>query len=134
MTVSERIFTLLDEQNKRQADLVRVLNVRPNTVSDWKAKRRNPDVTHLESIARFFDVSIDYLVTGKEHTPTAIHQQGIFGDRNENNTVTINGDGAVKLTEFESELLRVYSALDARGKNALLSHAYDLEKIANENK
>lgn len=126
MTISERIFYLLEKQNKKQADLVRVLDVRPNTVSDWKAKRRNPDVIHLEKIAEFFGVSVDYLVTG--HEPTAVLNQGIIGDRNRNNTITINGDAPRVVSEFEMELIRVCSSLDIRKKNALLSYAYELEE------
>lgn len=53
--------------------------------------------------------------------------QGVFGDGNHHNAVNIGG-AAGTLSEFEQELLRVYAALDARGKNALLSFAYDLEK------
>lgn len=126
MTISERIFYLLEKQNKKQADLVRVLDVRPNTVSDWKAKRRNPDVVHLEKIAEFFGVSVDYLVTGRE--PAAVVNQGIIGDRNRNNTITINGDAPRVVSEFEMELIRVCSSLDIRKKNALLSYAYELEE------
>lgn len=223
MTVSERIFALLDAQNKRQADLVRALNVRPNTVSDWKAKRRNPDVVHLEGIARFFNVSIDYLVTGKscavngldlsqrhialllyilqsgyaarstvpdnlcgditmpsgkstaieylekcdliyrvpdvdvpknkyidgdDHyrvtergsayvenhcdvTSSVMNNQCIIGNGN-NNSVTIHGNGTVQLSEFESELLRIYGTLDTERKTALLMYAYELRKCKAE--
>ncbi len=134
MTISERIFSTLREQNKTQTALANAIGVRVATVSAWKAQSTDPSANLIAPIADFLGVTCDFICTGKESAPAAIHQQGIFGDRNENNTVTINGDGAVKLTEFESELLRVYSALDARGKNSLLSYAYDLEKSTNENK
>lgn len=132
MTISERIFDLLQKQQRKQADLVRAVGLRPNTVSDWKAKRRNPDVTHLASIADFFGVSIDYLCTGRETSTTPTVNQGIFGDRNQNNTVTIKGDGVVEISEVEEELLKICSKLDMRRKNSLLTYAYNLEKQMTE--
>lgn len=126
MTVSERIFYLLEKQNKKQADLVRALDVRPNTVSDWKAKRRNPDIIHLEKMADFFGVSIDYLVTGREPQHSVV--QGIYGNENNHNVVTINGTATVALSEFETELLRIFGELEIRQKNALLSYAYELKE------
>lgn len=126
MTISERIFYLLEKQNKKQADLVRVLDVRPNTVSDWKAKRRNPDIVHLEKIADYFGVTVDYLVTGREPA-TAFLNQGIIGDSCTHNTITINGNAPRELSEIEGELLRVCGNLDTKRKNALLSYAYELE-------
>lgn len=126
MTISERIFYLLEKQNKKQADLVRVLDVRPNTVSDWKAKRRNPDIVHLEKIADYFGVTVDYLVTGREPA-TAFLNQGIIGDSCTHNTITINGNAPRELSEIEGELLRICGNLDTKRKNALLSYAYELE-------
>lgn len=60
--------------------------------------------------------------------------QGIFGDRNQNNTITFNGGSGEKLTEFEEELLKVCAGLNMRHKNALLNYAYDLEKQATDKK
>lgn len=128
MTISERIFSTLREQNKTQTALANAIGVRVATVSAWKAQSTDPSANLIAPIAKFLGVSCDFICTGKESATAAVHQQGIFGDRNENNTVTINGDGAVKLTEFESELLRVYSSLDTQNKTALLMHAYELSR------
>ena len=127
MTISERIFELLDKQGKRQADLVRVCNVRPNTVSDWKAKRRNPDVSLLGNIADFFGVSVDYLVTGKE-PPAPAFNQSIVGSQNSHNTITINGNAPRELSEIEAEVLRICSGLDTIKKAELLVAARDISK------
>ncbi len=126
MTISERIFYLLERQNKRQAELARILGVRQNTISDWKQNSRNPAAEHLEAIADFFGVSIDYLVTGHE-AQHSIVAQGIFGNENSHNVVTINGTAA-ELSEFETELLQIFGELSTRQKNSLLSYAYDLKE------
>lgn len=126
MTICERVFDLLKNSDKTQADLAAVLGVRQNTVSEWKRTGRNPAAEYIEPIAAFFDVSVDYIVTGRERLRGFV-QQGIFGDSNHDNTVTIGVDGAVRLSEFQSELLRIYDGLSTKNKNTLLAYAYELE-------
>ena len=129
MEITERIFALLEAQGKKQSDFARSIGVRTATISDWKRKRATPASERLADIAAYLGVSIDYLCTGKESAASV--NQNIVGDGNHHNAVNIGGvEGA--LSEFEQELLRVYAALDARGKNALLSFAYDLEKKTEE--
>ena len=126
MEITERIFALLEAQGKKQSDFARSIGVRTATISDWKRKRATPASERLADIAAYLGVSIDYLCTGKEYAAASV-KQNIVGDGNHHNGVNIGG-AAGTLSEFEQELLRVYAALDARGKNALLSFAYDLEK------
>lgn len=133
MSISERIFALLKSQNKSQGALSSFLGIRQATVSSWKTKGTTPAADLLEKIAEFFGVSVDYLVTGKEYAPAApTVNQGIFGDRNHNNTVNISGNGTVEVSEIEGELIKICAGLDMRRKNALLTYAYNLEKEMSE--
>ena len=134
MSISERIFDLLQKQKKSQGALSTALGIRQATVSSWKTKGTTPAADLLEKIAEFFDVSVDYLVTGKEYAPAPSQtvNQGIFGDRNHNNTVTINGNVPLEVSEIEGELLKVCASLDIRRKNALLTYAYKLENEMSE--
>ena len=134
MTISSRIFALLKEQGKTQTALATHIGIRVATVSAWKAQNTDPSANLLEKIAEFFGVSVDYLVTGKEYAPAPSQtvNQGIFGDRNHNNTVTINGNVPLEVSEIEGELLKVCASLDIRRKNALLTYAYKLENEMSE--
>lgn len=134
MTISSRIFALLKEQSKTQTALATYIGIRVATVSAWKAQNTDPSANLLEKIAEFFGVSVDYLVTGKEYAPSPSQtvNQGIFGDRNHNNTVTINGNVPLEVSEIEGELLKVCASLDIRRKNALLTYAYKLENEMSE--
>ena len=135
MELNDRIFDLLSQQGKKQSDLARALDVRVATISEWKRHRCAPSVTLIAKIADFLGVSIDYLCTGKEYTPTAsVVNQGIFGDKNAYNTVTIHGNGTVEISEVEGELIKICGGLDMRHKNALLKYAYELEKQMHDNK
>ncbi len=129
MTISTRIFDLIATQHKTQTALANAIGVRVATVSSWKAKNCDPSADLIAPIAEYLGVSCDYLCTGEEYTPAARDvKQGIFGNGNNNNAVTIHdGAAAVAASEFEQELLRVYGSLDAKRKNALLTFAYNLE-------
>lgn len=128
MTISNRIFDLLAAQRKTQTALANAIGIRVATVSAWKASNCDPSAALIAPIAEYLGVSCDYLCTGKPFTPAALDvKQGIFGDGNNNNAVTINDGSTAVASEFEQELLRVYGSLDAKGKYALLTYAYDLE-------
>lgn len=131
MTISARIFELLSQQGKTQTALATSIGVRVATVTAWKKQGTDPSADLLAGIAEFFGVSVNYLCTGKEYAAADV-RQGVFGDGNHHNAVNIGG--SCELSEFESELLRIYATLDARSKNALLTFAYDLERGAGDNK
>ncbi len=114
MSISERIFLILEKQGKRQSDLVKLLNVRPTTVSEWKKGKREPSGSYYAKIAEYLGVSLDYLIAGRE--PPSVPVQQIIGDRNTNNTVMFTGGGAVNLSEYERELLKLCAAFDMRQK------------------
>ena len=125
----ERIFNLLKEKGITQSALAEKIGVRQATISDWKRKKTTPSADTIGLIAEILGVSTDYLITGKEYAPAPSQtvNQGIFGDRNHNNTVTINGNTPLEVSEIEGELLKVCASLDIRRKNALLTYAYKLE-------
>ena len=126
MSITERIFDLARAQNKRQSDIVRALNVRANTVSEWKSGKRSPTLTHCVTLADYFGVSLDYLITGRE--PRGAPVQQIIGNNNSNNTAIAGGAAGGVLTEYERELITVAGAFDMRRKNELLNFAYQIEK------
>lgn len=132
MTISERIFDLLKKQRKKQGDLARALGVRPTTVSEWNTGKREPSGLLYEKIAEYFDVSLDYLITGNEPRGAPIQQ--IIGNNNSNNVATVAGNAGGDLTEYERELLKVCAGFDIRRKTALLTYAYNLESELKENK
>ena len=126
MSITERIFDLARAQNKRQSDIVRALNVQANTVSEWKSGKRSPTLTHCVTLADYFGVSLDYLITGRE--PRGAPVQQIIGNNNSNNTAIAGSAAGVVLTEYERELITVAGAFDMRRKNELLNFAYQIEK------
>ena len=126
MTLTDRIFDLLNKKGKTQTDIARLLNVRPTTVSEWKKGKFTPTVEHCVTLAEYFGVSLDYLITGRE--PRGAPVQQIIGNNNSNNTAIAGDAAGAVLTEYERELLKVAGAFDMRRKTELLNFAYQIEK------
>ena len=53
-------------KNMSQTQLARYLRVSASTVGMYEQERRVPDLDALVQLAELFDVSLDYLITGKE--------------------------------------------------------------------
>ena len=66
MEIIERIYQLLDEKEKRAYELCDRLSIRTSTMSTWKARTNDPPAKYMKTIADFFGVSLDYLMTGQE--------------------------------------------------------------------
>ena len=62
----KRLQDLLLENNMTQKDLAGKLNVNRGSVSNWVTDRRFPDQNMLIRISEEFNVTIDYLIKGKE--------------------------------------------------------------------
>ena len=57
---------LRDLRGVKDADVVRATGITKSTFSDWKSGRSEPKRDKLQKIADFFDVSLEYLMTGEE--------------------------------------------------------------------
>lgn len=57
---------LRDERKVKDADVVKATGITKSTFSDWKNGRSKPKLEKLQKIADYFDVTVDYLMTGKE--------------------------------------------------------------------
>ena len=93
-------FFLLEEKKISQSELARILGIRQSTISGWKQKFNEPEAELLEPISKALNISLEYLITGREHI--------------EPGTV---------LPENEQQLLNYYHAANSDGQNQILKHA-----------
>jgi len=49
-------------KEKSQKDMAKILNISQSAISNWEAGRKIPEVPMLIAIAKYFKVSIDYLL------------------------------------------------------------------------
>lgn len=71
MTFGKRLKELRLEKGINQIDFAKIFNVAKGTVSNWESDNRFPDKEMLIDIAKYFDVSLDYLLTGKVPASTS---------------------------------------------------------------
>ncbi len=69
MDFRERLFDLRRQAGLSQEELANLVGVTRQAVQKWEAGTSRPDMDNLVSLADYFKVSLDFLVTGKEPTP-----------------------------------------------------------------
>lgn len=62
MSFGDNLRTLIEEHNMTQKELAAHLNIAPSTIGSYVQNTREPDFSTLKSLAKYFDVSIDYLL------------------------------------------------------------------------
>ena len=65
--LSKRITCLRKNLGISQAQLAQKLYISASTVGMYEQGRRTPNLEVLILLSEFFDVSLDYLITGSEH-------------------------------------------------------------------
>ena len=69
MDFRERLFDLRRQAGLSQEELANLLGVTRQAVQKWEAGTSRPDMDNLVSLADYFKVSLDFLVTGKAAAP-----------------------------------------------------------------
>lgn len=69
MEFRERLFDLRRQAGLSQEELASLLGVTRQAVQKWESGTSRPDMDNLVSLADYFKVSLDFLVTGKEAAP-----------------------------------------------------------------
>ena len=93
--LSKNLKILRERKGVTQAELANVLGITQQAVARWEKEKSEPDNNTLKQLAKYFSVSIDYLL-----------------DNEKNNLPVFNDD--------ETKLIYNYRKLDGDGKNLLL--------------
>ena len=67
--ILDRIYGLMAERRMNAKYVSETLHLSNSSFTDWKKGKGNPNVEALTKMAEFFDVSLDYLILGKETVP-----------------------------------------------------------------
>lgn len=73
MEFRERLFELRRQAGLSQEELANLLNVTRQAVQKWESGASRPDMDNLTAVSEYFNVSLDYLILGRESggRPTA---------------------------------------------------------------
>lgn len=132
-----RLRKLRRDADVTQKQLSEVLNVTQTAVGKYE-KQHNayPSIDGLIKIADYFQVSIDYLLRGKEFISPK--ENNVSGTLTNSTVLQANHGGSVftgeQPTSFEAmELLRIYNKFDVRNRLKLLNFAVDLDEKSKVN-
>ena len=107
MTISDRIFELLDERKMTQRAFSEATNIPQSTISDWKKKSTNPSSDKIMIICDVLEVSPYYLLSG-------IETAGTREDKIDYMMISKDSEDAV--------LLETYHDLDSKSQQRIVGY------------
>lgn len=92
---------LMAERGLKPADVAKATGLRKGFFSDWKAGRGSPKTDKIQILADFFNVSLEYLTTGKDTEMPADERRLLEGFR------MLNAYGKEKVLNVLSDCLEL---------------------------
>lgn len=77
MKLYEKIIKLRKEKGLSQEEFGNAINVSRQAISKWESEQTKPDIDKLKEIAKFFDVSYDYLLNDEIDNIEEVKKQKI---------------------------------------------------------
>ncbi len=105
MKFGETLKNLRDIKGITQENLGVFLGVSRATIAGYETKNHQPDYEKLEKLANYFDVSIDYLLTGQESLHVERMRRPIINEK-----------------VLDTEVIKVYKELPAEAKQDVLKY------------
>lgn len=75
--LSKRISYLRKKKSLSQAQLASQIGLSPSALGMYEQGRREPTLDVLVAMARIFDVSLDFLITGTEYSGNVMQSENI---------------------------------------------------------
>lgn len=113
MTISEKIFEILDTKGISQKEFSIATNIPQSTISDWRKKKTNPASDKILVICDFLDITPYQLLSNVKEEGTRTNKMSY--------RIVVEG------TE-EDQLIEEYEGLDAKARARLLGY---LEALKN---
>ena len=125
-TIAERIRALRKEKNMTQLQLARLLNVTDKAVSKWESSEGNPDISLLSKLSEIFDVTIDYILIGKQEQDTISLDDM---DTNKRLMLLIKKDDAENFVKYKYDKVTLITSYVSPQIRATRSNKYVKEEI-----
>ena len=105
MKFGETLKNLREIKGITQKDLGKILGVSRATIAGYETKNHQPDYEKLETLSRFFDVSIDFLLTGEESFHIERMKRPMINEK-----------------VLDTEVIKVYKTLPPEAKQDVLKY------------
>lgn len=123
MTITERIFIILEQKKISQKEFAKEIDVNEKTVSAWKKNNSLPPVDKISKISDCLGVTTDYLLDGEEKTRPEINLQDV-GDIKDS-FIGHNNISNKTVSENALEIDKLLKSLEHREQIKLMSLIYD---------
>lgn len=77
MDTYDRIVLLLEQKGEKPSDLAKATGISTGLLSQWKSRMQKPSNAKLALVAKHFEVSMDYLLTGEQKEKSAAKSDGL---------------------------------------------------------
>lgn len=105
MKIIERIKKIMTDNNIKQIELANALGIGKSTINAWFNNNSDPKADQIEQIAKALKVSIEYLITGEEHTQHYTLDERRLIEQYRNTAP----DGQTRIREYVSIMEREYA-------------------------
>ena len=113
MTISERIFDLIDNQHLSVKDCSRITGISYSTISDWKRKNTNPAADKIMTICQVLKVTPEFLL----------------GESSYSLSSDVDAPIDISIDTQELRLIKSYRSLNSDTKKLLWAYLDALAKI-----
>ncbi len=114
MTISERMFQIMEKQGITQYRLSKMTGISTKTISDWRSKKTNPGADKIMVICEALQISPETLLTGRGRTEMSGNLPYIEMDFGE---------------EAEGQLIGKFRTFSENKKRRLIAYAEMLENL-----
>ena len=114
---AEKLTELLEENSLSKRECARQTNISAQSISDWSTGKISPTAENIFILAKFFNVSTDYLL--------GLENERSYGKNKEINSkkYDILATSDPGLTEKEKRLLKAFMQLSDVAQNKLIEDA-----------
>ena len=114
MTISERLFRIMEEKNISMSELSRMTGISRNTIFDWHKKNTNPGSDKIMAICRALEITPEQLLTG-------------IGIENEKEISSASPES--RFTPRDIQMIEDYHNLREEQQKRLMAYMAALKKI-----
>lgn len=124
MTISQRIFGIMEQKHLKQSDLANYIGVANSSVSDWKKKGSTPSADKIVKISEFLNVSVDYLLGRVDEPNETIKAVQGYVTPNKNQDT----ENLPNFDETTKQVAEMFSKMDIIDKSKVLSLMVELSQ------
>ena len=135
--ILERLYELMRERGTNAKRVCEELEMSNSAFTDWKKGKAKPGVEALTKLAEYFNVSLDYLILGKEastepNTPPVVVERVVYPGMDSSNPVDnelcgkfhrLSSENQGKVMAYMDGMLAALSSSDTRNDTHPVQHS-----------